>query len=165
VDEISFKPMDQASAEVVVAWRYPGEYARYDHAPEHAPQAIAEMLRPELRFFACDRGGALVGFCSFGLDGQVPGGAYDDTAIDVGAGLRPDLTGKGWGCGFLRVVVGFGRSELGLVDLRATIASWNERAMRVATRVGFRPAESFVSPHGSEFVILLNRGAPEDGSR
>ncbi len=41
----------------------------------------------------------MVGFCSFGVDGRVPGGDYPDGPLDVGMGMRPDLTAAAWGRG------------------------------------------------------------------
>ena len=37
----------------------------------------------------------LIGFCCFGPDARVTGFAYDEDSLDIGAGLRPDLTGRG----------------------------------------------------------------------
>lgn len=105
-----------------------------------------------------DRDDELVGFCSFGEDGRVPGFDYDETAIDVGAGLRPDWTGRGEGAAFLSAIVGFARDELGLVRLRVTVADWNERALRAVRSLGFQDSTRFERADGRSFLVLLSNG-------
>jgi RimJ/RimL family protein N-acetyltransferase len=64
-----------------------------------------EMLKVGSQFLAVRDSTGLIGFCSFGTDGRVPGGTYDDSATDVGAGMDPARTGHGLGCQFLQAVV------------------------------------------------------------
>lgn len=62
------------------------------------------MLDPERRqsYYAALSKDELVGFFSFGAEAQVPGGDYDNAkALDIGLGMRPDLTGKSLGLGFV----------------------------------------------------------------
>jgi ribosomal-protein-alanine N-acetyltransferase len=113
------------------------------------------MLDPRNGFHAVRGWSCLVGFCSFGIDGRVPGGTYDDDALDVGAGMDPALVGRGYGRSFLGAIVGYATRELNEVLLRATIASWNERALRASCSVGFRPISTFRTDQGREFAILL----------
>ena len=82
----------------------------------------------------------------------------DDEALDVGAGLRPELTGQGHGAAFLGAILEFGRRHFATRGFRATIASWNERALRMAERAGFERGPRFVSPAGVEFTVLLHLG-------
>ena len=78
----------------IVTWRYPAPYQCYDQAGA----GPAYFLDPASGFRALvDDEGALIGYRSFGPDGRVPGGAYDDSALDTGGGLRPELTGLGRG--------------------------------------------------------------------
>jgi ribosomal-protein-alanine N-acetyltransferase len=56
-----------------------------------------ELVDPEVGYHAVMAVDRLIGFRSFGPDGQVPGREYDDCALDTGGGLRPDLTGQGLG--------------------------------------------------------------------
>ncbi|MCY7399402.1 MAG: hypothetical protein LH477_00300 [Nocardioides sp.] len=56
-----------------------------------------ELLDPEVGYHAVMAEDRLIGFRSFGPDGQVPGWEYDDSALDTGGGLRPELTGQSLG--------------------------------------------------------------------
>jgi [ribosomal protein S18]-alanine N-acetyltransferase len=151
----TFEPLSPEDARAIARWRYPGRLAAYDIPEDELESSITYMTDRDNGFFGVHRGGQLIGFCSLGADGQVPGGMYDEAAVDVGAGMRPDLIGKGDGGSFLRDVMEFAMSVAGNHSLRATIASWNDQALRVARAVGFEPRGSFTSSNGSSYTILV----------
>lgn len=156
-----FSPITAEEANEVLAWAYEGRYAMYNADPENREAEIAYFTDPANQLFAIRRaGGELVGFCSFGRDARVPGFDYDEAALDVGAGMRPGLTGQGHGAAFMAAILGFGRRRFAPAAFRATIASWNERALRMAERAGFERGPTFVNssgPAGKEFTVLLRR--------
>lgn len=160
---LSVEPISPADVAVISRWRYPGRYACYD-VPLAGESGSAEyMLDPRNGFHAVRGQSCLVGFCSFGIDGRVPGGTYDDDALDVGAGMDPALVGRRCGRAFLGRIVEYATLELNGLRLRATVASWNERALRASRSVGFRPFSTFRTDQGSEFEILLrDASAPAD---
>jgi [ribosomal protein S18]-alanine N-acetyltransferase len=107
-----------------------------------------------------DYGGSLIGFRSFGPDGQVPGGRYDDSALDTGGGLRPDLTGLRRGLGREAIATGlaFGRAIYRPGAFRVTIAAFNTRARRVVESLGFEPTATFnATTEGTEYVVCVLR--------
>lgn len=72
-------------------WCYAAPYGVYDMIG-----AIPdELLDPKVGYHAFMAEDRLIGFRSFGPDGQVPGWEYDDSALDTGGGLQPELTGQG----------------------------------------------------------------------
>lgn len=94
-------------------------------------------------------------FCCFGADAQVPGGDYSKHALDIGLGLRPDLTGLGHGLDYVRTVIEFGIMRFKPGILRATIASFNLRAQKVWIASGFRECQRFERESDDlEFVVL-----------
>jgi len=104
----------------------------------------------------------LIGFRSFGADGQVPGGSYDDSALDTGGGLRPELTGRGLGREAIGTGLEFGRQRFAPAAFRMTIASFNLRAQRVVQALGFRRVGSFAaSTDGRSYELLVR---PESGA-
>jgi [ribosomal protein S18]-alanine N-acetyltransferase len=97
------------------------------------------------------------------LPSQVPGGEYDDSALDSGGSLRPDLTGKGLGREANRTGLEFGAQVFRPRAFRVTIASFNARAQRVIAALGFRPAGTFAAAtDGRSYGIWLRS---EAGSR
>lgn len=154
---LEFRPMGRADAEEVSGWRYPDEYAMYDPASNDSEDSIGYMADPVNGFFGARDGSELIGFCSIGPDGRVPGWDYDDSAVDVGAGMRPVLIGQGDGSAFLRQAVRFAQKRVGRRGLRATIASWNARALAAAKGVGFELVGSFERDDGMVFAVLVRR--------
>jgi [ribosomal protein S18]-alanine N-acetyltransferase len=103
----------------------------------------------------------LIGFRSFGADGQVPGGRYDDSALDTGGGLRPDLAGMGMGREAIRTGLEFGRRRFGPPAFRVTIATFNVRAQRVISALGFGQIDTFqATADGRSYGIWVR---PEPG--
>ena len=141
----AFEPMRLEVARAVLAWRYAGPYAVYNADPALGEAGAREWAAPDSGCFAArDAGGEVVGFCSFGADARVPGGDYaDDGALDVGLGLRPDLTGRGHGLAFVQAILGFGRRRFRPARFRLTVAAFNQRALRVYERAGFRVTHRF----------------------
>ena len=121
----------------------------------------ATTLDPANGFFAVLSGGELIGFRSFGPDGRVPGGAYDDSALDTGGGLRPELTGRGLGRSVIAAGLEFGRQRFAPDAFRVTVASFNTRALRVVTSLGFQRASSFTATAGERRFEILVRGCPD----
>jgi [ribosomal protein S18]-alanine N-acetyltransferase len=145
----------------LVTWRYPAPFDCYD-VTDVEP---AYFLDPANGFYALVSGAALIGFRSFGADGQVPGGVYDGSALDTGGGLRPSLTGQGLGRLAIQTGLEFGRRQYAPGAYRVTVASFNTRALRVVTSLGFRPVSSFAAAtDGRHFEILVRQEAPVEGA-
>jgi [ribosomal protein S18]-alanine N-acetyltransferase len=145
--------MTAAFAANIVTWRYPPPYDCYDMTGADA-RFLAD---PASGFFAlADEQDDLIGFRSFGTDGQVPGGDYDDSALDTGGGLRPELTGQGLGREAIGTGLEFGRERFAPPAFRVTIASFNVRAQRVVQALGFTGAGSFAATAtGVSYEILV----------
>jgi ribosomal-protein-alanine N-acetyltransferase len=149
---IRIAPMTATYAADILSWRYPAPYDCYD-VTEGDP---GYYLDPANGMFAVLSGAELIGFRSFGPDGRVPGGAYDDSALDTGGGLRPELTGRGLGRPVITAGLEFGQRRFAPDAFRVTVASFNARALAVVTSLGFRPAGSFTATtDGRPFEILV----------
>jgi ribosomal-protein-alanine N-acetyltransferase len=130
----------QFAAEICT-WRYPAPYDCYDMTGADPD----ELVRPELGFYALVSAGELIGFRSFGSDGRVAGWDYDDSALDTGGGLRPDLVGRGLGREAISTGLAFGRSQFAPKAFRVTVAAFNVRALRTVEGLGFTRISRFES--------------------
>lgn len=140
--------MTQDEAEAIADWHYDPPYDFYDAGADH--RDLAELLDPALRgnryFSARDAAGALIGFFGFGQRGDVVG---------VGVGLRPDLTGRGLGQSFLDAGLEYAREQFGPRRFRLSVASFNERAIKVYERAGFIVTRTFVhETNGDSFPFV-----------
>jgi ribosomal-protein-alanine N-acetyltransferase len=156
---LRFKPLDADAARAALAWRYEGPYAFYNAEPSELEDDVRGLTDARNLYFAArdERGELIAHFC-FGPEARVAGGDYDaEDALDVGCHLRPDLTGRGRGAEIIGAGLLFARERFAPRRFRATVAAFNERALRACRRAGFRPARRFKrEPDGTEFVILIS---------
>ncbi|MFI5104614.1 MAG: GNAT family N-acetyltransferase [Terriglobales bacterium] len=155
-DQLQFRPFLEQDALTAASWRHPEPYSGYDLDPWE-PEVLTSLLRPDYSYHAILRGEEMVGYFCVGADARVPGWAYDDTALDFGMGLRPDLTGQGKGAEYLQEVIAFIAQKWPQRAWRVTVAGWNQRAIRVCLRAGFRTAATFSStrPEQGEYLVLV----------
>lgn len=148
-------PMTGSYAVELIRWEYPSPFERYSMVGEPS----SGFTDPANGFVALiDAFGQLVGFRSFGPDGRVPGGTYDDAALDTGGGLRPDLTGRGLGCSAIQIGLDYAWATFEATMLRVTVWAQNERALKVVRSLGFEDADQFVATSsGDNYVILTLR--------
>lgn len=118
----TIEPASETTIDEMVRWRYgpPFEFYDGDGVPPRNPE----------RFFeARDERGNLVGFYYF---------EERDDGLFFGLGLRPDLTGRGFGVDFVRSGLAFGRERFRPGRIVLDVAAFNERAIKVYQRAGFR---------------------------
>ena len=158
---LSFRSMDETSARETITWRYEPPYDFYNPDPDKAEETVQWFLDPNNAYYAItDDAGKLVGYCCFGIDARVPGGDYNADSLDIGLGMRPDLTGQGRGTDFFAAIMDFARRTFEPQALRITVAAFNRRAMRVYEKTGFRREQTFQrSGDGMEFLILVRPSA------
>ncbi len=172
---LHIEPMDRSAVRAIHGWQYEPPYDLYDLADEPLLALLRVFLDPQNAYYRIiDEGDELVGYCCFGPDAQVPGGDYGRQAVDVGLGLRPDLTGQGRGLGYVRAVLDFARclfwsdagtaawpaalpaDQGGPAAFRVTVAAFNKRAQRVWEKAGFRIEQRFErAGDGLPFVMLV----------
>jgi [ribosomal protein S18]-alanine N-acetyltransferase len=152
----SIQPLTASDARTLRTWRYPQPYTIYNLAGADEEEDLAYFLDPRNQFHGVlDEAGALVGFCSFGEDAQVPGGDYTALALDIGLGLRPDLTGQGLGAAFLEAILCFAQEHFEPSHFRATVAIFNIRSRRLFERHGFCVTQTFVSEGDPALTFLV----------
>ena len=139
--------MTQHEAKVISTWEYQAPYDFYNApADEHD---LAELLDPAQRagrYFSVHATGELIGFVQLRSDGD---------AVVVGLGLRPDLTGRGLGQSFLEASLAFARGQFAPARFRLSVATFNERAIKVYERAGFVVTRSFMhETNGGRFPFV-----------
>lgn len=145
-------PLTREHALDVCTWCYAPPYDCYDMT-DADPDLL---LDPEAGFLAVLAGDQLVGFRSFGPDGQVPGWDYDDQSLDTGGGLRPPLVGRGLGRSVISAGLAYGRAQFGPPAFRVTVATFNVRALRTVEGLGFQRVGHFnATTDGNSFEVLI----------
>ena len=157
--DLTFNPIDEANIRKFVYWQYEAPYDIYN-LDVNAPldeEDLAYYLDPANAYHSImNEAGDLLAFCSFGVDAQVPGGDYSAEALDIGLGVRPDLTGQELGTSFVTATIDFAIEKFQPPMLRVTIFEFNKRALKVWERQGFRRVQTFQSEFSDRpFVILV----------
>ena len=145
-------PLTREHALDICTWRYAPPYECYDMTDADPDR----LLQPEAGFHALLAGDRLIGFRSFGSDGQVPGWDYDAQALDTGGGLRPQLVGQGLGSHAISAGLAFGRAQFRPQAFRVTVATFNTRALRTVEGLGFHRVGRFdAATDGRRFEVLV----------
>jgi RimJ/RimL family protein N-acetyltransferase len=143
------RPLTAEQGEAMAQWRYPGPWAIYD---------VTGPLDPAEGFWSVlDEDGAVAGYACFGQEARVPGLAERPGVLDVGVGMRPDLTGQGRGREFAEAVLAHGHAVSGVARLRAVVQDWNARSRRLLTGLGFD--ETGTHDVGSVTYVVYERDA------
>ncbi len=153
----TFHPIDEVNARDILSWRYDAPYNLYNSGPDNAEEGMRVFLDPQNAYYTItDERGDLVAYCCFGPDAWVPGGDYTVNALDIGMGVRPDLTGQGHGLRYVKAVLDYGRRTFAPTAFRVTVAEFNKRALRVLKKAGFRAVQAFQKEQdGRVFVVLM----------
>jgi [ribosomal protein S18]-alanine N-acetyltransferase len=160
----SLTPITRADARAISRWRYDGPYAVYNGNPA----SVASLLEPRYLYHSVhDDHAELVGYFCYGEDARVSAGKrlglYErEDELDIGLGMRPDLTGQGFGEEFVHAGLQFAKATYDPRAFRLTVATFNRRAIRVYERAGFEPVETFgdTKRDGEREWLLMRRDAP-----
>ncbi|HET7328062.1 MAG TPA: GNAT family N-acetyltransferase [Nocardioidaceae bacterium] len=141
------RPLTADHGQQIALWRYPGPWAVYDSAGPPDPT--------EGYWAVVDDADELIGFACFGTEARVSGMAEQLGTLDVGVGIRPELTGQGRGQMFSEAVLAHGRDHTGASVFRAVVQDWNQRSVRLLHSLGFeRTGTHPVPAQGKTYVVM-----------
>lgn len=140
--------MTQKEAEAIVEWHYPSPYDFYDMKADE--DDLNEFLDSKVRkeqYYSVYHQDELVGFFSF-IQGE------SDT-VDVGLGMKPELTGASKGLTFIKEGLKFAIEKYQPEYFTLSVATFNKRAIKAYERVGFHEVKKFRQPtNGSVFEFI-----------
>ncbi|MFD1173524.1 GNAT family N-acetyltransferase [Oceanobacillus picturae] len=144
-----FRVMTQEEAEnIAFNWHYEGDYSFYDMEADE--EDMEEFLNPEARgdsTFAVKKEEDLVAFFSVTK--------VNESTVNIGLGMRPDLTGKGMGDAFLKASLKFVEGSYSPDRITLSVATFNQRAINAYRKIGFRDMETFMqATNGSTYEFL-----------
>ncbi|MED0970175.1 GNAT family protein [Bacillus paramycoides] len=144
-----FTVMTQKEAEEIAHnWHYEGEYSFYNMEADQ--EDLAEFLNGEMRgnhTFSVKENDTTIGFFSFCK--------INNRTVDMGLGMRPDITGNGLGLKFVNAGLDFSKEKYGCNYIALSVATFNERAIKVYKRAGFEAVGTFIQKtNGGCFEFL-----------
>ena len=147
--ELRIEPLGQEDAEAIAEWRYPEPYSFYDWMadPDDLRELLDAALRGDAYWAVRDEANELVGYFDFK--------PKDEQTVEVGLGLRTDLTGRGLGGSFLAAGLAFARTRFAPARFVLSVATFNDRAIKVYERAGFTRERIYMhSTNGAEWEFL-----------
>lgn len=148
--QVRIRDFAEDDARAIATWHYEPPYDVYDMVQD--PADLESMLNPaewpDVWFAAEDvETGELAGFAELHVLGDV---------VEIGLGLRPDLTGARYGADFTEAVMGFARQRWRPARFALDVLPWNERAIRAYEKAGFVRGDVYIRrfPEGVEREFL-----------
>ncbi len=143
-------------AEEILSWKYEHPYDFYNDS--NMKESMQELLE-EPYFAVLEDSGELIGFYCTGTSAQVPlgylYGVYQEDCLDIGLGMKPELTGKGEGASFIRYILEQVKILYKFSCIRLTVAAFNERAIKLYERLGFRKTFMFTGEEMTFYVMAI----------
>ncbi|MEK5480489.1 MULTISPECIES: GNAT family N-acetyltransferase [unclassified Viridibacillus] len=153
MQELFVGKMNVNFAKEILSWRYEAPYDFYNNDLD--TDSLNEMLENPY-YSVLDSDGELIGFFCTGQSAQVPSGsmfgAYSEGRVDIGIGMKPGLTGKGYGYTFFSFILNHIQNENSL-PIRLTVAKFNHRAIHLYEKLGFTKLMEF-SNDSTEFIVM-----------
>jgi [ribosomal protein S18]-alanine N-acetyltransferase len=151
------KRMTEEYAKQILTWKYEAPYDFYNN--EESTESLNELL--ENSYYAVlNTDETLIGFFCIGSAAQVPFGntvgAYLEDISDIGIGMNPTLTGKGFGAEFFSFILSYILETYKVNSLRLTVAAFNQRAIHLYTKLGFVKEMEF-SRGSIEFITMVKK--------
>ncbi len=125
--QFTFRPLSWPDVESITTWHYDAPYTQYDGER----LALWMYIRPRWLYthlgyecYAVDNAyGDLIGFFTFH---KLP-----RHTVTIGLGLRPELTGLGYGLAFVQAGLAFGKARYAPASFQLTVDPFNARAIKV----------------------------------
>ncbi len=155
------RSMTEGYAKEILEWSYEKPYDFYNIEQE---EGQLEELLDGTYFVVVNNTDELYGFFCVGNAAKVPAGhqanAYADNCVDVGLGMKPDLTGHGHGTAFCTLILEFIQRANPCLPLRLTVAHFNKRAIKLYKKLGFE-MERFFNTNNGLFVTMIKNDTIE----
>ena len=154
--QLFVKEMNKKLASELLQWTYHAPYDFYNN--ECTTETLKEILDNPYYAIVNDKE-ELVGYFCTGTSAQVPSGhevdAYMGNGVDIGIGMKPDLTGKGFGTVFFSFILSHVQQKEH-APLRLTVAKFNNRAIHLYEKLGFEKKLAF-NHQTTRFITMLKK--------
>jgi Acetyltransferases, including N-acetylases of ribosomal proteins len=145
----TIEKLSQENAVIIAnSWKYSDQYSFYDMTADidDYNEFVNEHIRGN-NYFQYMSEDELLGF--FCLE-------IIDNAIILGLGLRPDLTGQGYGKDFMKIIEQYIISHFTTIDeIKLSVATFNHRAIKLYEKCGYiKTEQSLVETNGAIYPFI-----------
>jgi len=148
------RPFTLDEARSVAAWAYPPPFDLYDVDPT-LTDLFTHRGPDGDGYYPATGDDGVVAFCVVGPEARVRGQRPRNGVLDVGLGVRPDLTGRGLASGLLEQVAALAVDLFRPRQLRTAVATFNDRSLALCAKAGFTPVRDFTGPDDRPFRELI----------
>lgn len=154
-DNIEIRLMNQREAvEIADEWKYEPPYDFYDMTADVEDyEELIDMKSRADHYYSVLENQKLIGFfCVFPVESKT-------IEIELGLGLKPELTGKGLGRKFMTLTLVYIEQALGCRKVWLSVADFNQRAVKLYQQVGFEYVnEKTQDSNGGKynFIVMNN---------
>ena len=154
--KVKVRRMSEIDALKILVWHYAPPYSWYDFEQTNSD---FHVLLKDQYYCVIGEEGELIGFFCYGTAAQVSLGVEqgfyrDQDYLDIGLGMNPLLCGKGYGARFFLIGMDYAKHQFGFSKFLLTVASFNQRAIKMYLKVGFVEIGRFiVSTY--EFIVMI----------
>lgn len=141
-------------ARAVAFWAYDPPFDLYNLSEDEAVKLLTQRDEHGNGYYPVQEAEQVVGFVCLGPEARVRGQHEEVGTCDIGAGLVPNRLGAGLGTTLLPDALRFAVERFAPARVRAAVAVFNERSIRLCTSAGFRQVRVFEGPAGRSFVEL-----------
>lgn len=153
-EKVEITKMNQSEAVIIAdTWKYPAAYDFYDMTAD--PEDYQELINEEERgnhYFSVKEQGELVGFfCIF---------PQDEQSVEIGVGMKPEVTGNGFGKKFVHLVLDHVNHQFQNPEIWLSVAQFNQRAIKVYENAGFVKVDEIQQANNGgvyDFVRMKNQ--------
>ncbi|SES65945.1 Acetyltransferase (GNAT) family protein [Oceanobacillus limi] len=154
--DLKTKNMTENDAIDILTWKYEKPYDVYNNVL--TGDAILELLNGSYKMIV-DHEDRIIGIFCIGESAKVPAGekfhVYEEDCVDVGIGMNPDLTGKGYGYEYFAYILEEVAKKYSN-DIRLSVATFNQRAIHLYEKFGFKKEKIFYKD-SMEFITMVKR--------
>lgn len=130
-----FRRVTEENVKELLTWKYDGIYSFFDNDFSQGKiDYIKTFPQDENAFSIFNDNNELVGSCTIYLNEQVT----------FSVQMKPALTSKGLGKGFMEAFLKFAKEKYQLKTIGLTVLKFNERAIRLYKSLGFKETKEFI---------------------
>ncbi|MCO7125878.1 GNAT family N-acetyltransferase [Sporolactobacillus shoreicorticis] len=154
----TFKPMSDQEARAIADWHYEAPYSFYDfrNDEEDLGELLDSKARQGIYYSVYDTQNSLIGFFCF---------EKKEETVEVGLGMRPDLTGKRLGQAFIQAGLNFAEEKFNPSIFSLSVAIFNERALKLYKRIGFKIMDQVTQKSNDGVYSFYNMMRSVDGRK
>lgn len=158
--ELMIQNMNEQFATQILNWKYKPPYDFYNGDSKNMEESIEELLDGSY-YALVNTDNELFGFFCTGKSAQVPAGqlvgAYKENLVDLGLGMNPLFVGQKKGAQFCSLIISWIEQQHGNKPLRLTVATFNQRAIHLYKKLGFKKEREFRTER-AEFISMVRHG-------